>query len=110
MQKKKFSPVEANPDFVSQEHHWLSYWEEKKVLEKYLKKNQHSSRRFSFFDGPITANNPMGIHHAWGRTYKDLFQRYKNMQGFAQRFQNGQPRPLVEVEVEKIRLKNQKEH
>lgn len=112
MQKKKFSPVEANPNFVAQEHHWLSYWEEKKVLEKYLKKNQHSSRRFSFFDGPITANNPMGIHHAWGRTYKDLFQRYKNMQGFAQRFQNGFDNQglWVEVEVEKkLGFKTKKE-
>ena len=27
-------------------------------------------------DGPITANNPMGVHHAWGRSYKDLFARY----------------------------------
>jgi isoleucyl-tRNA synthetase len=31
----------------------------------------------------------MGVHHAWGRTYKDLFQRFKAMQGFDQRFQNG---------------------
>ena len=30
-------------------------------------------KRWSFIDGPITANNPMGVHHAWGRTYKDLF-------------------------------------
>ena len=31
---------------------------------------------FRFIDGPITANNPMGVHHGWGRTYKDLFQRF----------------------------------
>ena len=31
----------------------------------------------------------MGVHHAWGRTYKDVVQRYKNMQGYEQRFQNG---------------------
>jgi len=54
-------------------------------------------------DGPITANNPMGVHHAWGRTLKDLYQRYKNMQGFAQRFQNGFDCQglWIEVEVEK---------
>ena len=54
-------------------------------------------------DGPITANNPMGVHHAWGRTLKDLYQRYKNMQGFKQRFQNGFDCQglWVEVEVEK---------
>ena len=34
-----------------------------------------------FLDGPITANNPMGVHHAWGRTLKDLYQRYHSMLG-----------------------------
>ena len=45
----------------------------------------------------------MGVHHAWGRTYKDLFQRYKAMLGFDQRFQNGFDCQglWVEVEVEK---------
>ena len=45
----------------------------------------------------------MGVHHAWGRTYKDLFQRYKAMQGYAQRYQNGFDCQglWVEVEVEK---------
>ena len=36
---------------------------------------------YSFFDGPITANNPMGVHHAWGRTLKDVWQRYHAMLG-----------------------------
>ena len=51
----------------------------------------------------MTANNPMGVHHAWGRTYKDVVQRYKNMQGYEQRFQNGFDCQglWVEVEVEK---------
>ena len=45
----------------------------------------------------------MGVHHAWGRTLKDLYQRFKNMQGFEQRFQNGFDCQglWVEVEVEK---------
>ena len=43
----------------------------------------------SSIDGPITANNPMGVHHAWGRTLKDVFQRYKAMRGYDQRYQNG---------------------
>ena len=36
---------------------------------------------FRFVDGPITANNPMGVHHAWGRTLKDVFLRYKALTG-----------------------------
>ena len=58
---------------------WLATWHA----------TTHSERRFSFIDGPITANNPMGVHHAWGRTYKDLFQRYHTMLGEKQRYQNG---------------------
>ncbi len=66
----------------------LKFWKEKKIFEKLIKKNK-GKKRFSFIDGPITANNPMGVHHAWGRTYKDVFQRLKAMQGFEERFQNG---------------------
>ena len=66
----------------------LTFWEEKKIFEKLRKKNE-GKKRWSFIDGPITANNPMGVHHAWGRTYKDVFQRFKAMQGYEQRFQNG---------------------
>ena len=59
-----------------------------------------SEKRFSFIDGPITANNPMGVHHAWGRTYKDLYQRYKAMTGHNQRWQNGFDCQGLWVEVE----------
>ncbi|HEY8988233.1 MAG TPA: class I tRNA ligase family protein, partial [Candidatus Limnocylindrales bacterium] len=34
-------------------------------------------------------NNPMGVHHAWGRSYKDLYQRFHAMLGEDQRWQNG---------------------
>jgi isoleucyl-tRNA synthetase len=66
----------------------LKFWEEKKIFEKLVKKNK-GKKKWSFIDGPITANNRMGVHHAWGRTYKDAFQRFKAMQGFEQRYQNG---------------------
>lgn len=89
-------------DFPKIEERILEFWRKNKIFDKLRKKNQ-GKIRFSFLDGPITANNPMGVHHAWGRTYKDLFQRYKAMQGFDQRFQNGFDCQglWVEVEVEK---------
>ncbi|PJA43155.1 isoleucine--tRNA ligase, partial [Candidatus Woesebacteria bacterium CG_4_9_14_3_um_filter_39_10] len=90
----------------------LEKWYKEGVVDKYLNKNKDSDKYFSFLDGPITANNPMGVHHAWGRTYKDLWQRYKNMQGFKERFQNGFDCQglWVEVEVEKeLNLKNKKD-
>ena len=68
-----------------------------------LREKNRGGPRWSFLDGPITANNPMGVHHAWGRTYKDAYQRYHAMNGREQRYQNGFDCQglWVEVEVEK---------
>lgn len=68
-----------------------------------LREKNHGHEMFRFLDGPITANNPMGIHHAWGRTLKDTFIRYKGMRGYDCRYQNGFDAQglWVEVEVEK---------
>jgi len=98
-----FRPVPVKIDFPAQERELLRWWLERDILGQYLRRNEASPRRFAFLDGPITANNPMGIHHAWGRTYKDLFQRYKTMTGYRQRYQNGFDGQglWVEVEVEK---------
>lgn len=84
-----FKPVPSKVDFVRIEKDLLAWWDERGIVDKYIHRNDGSGKRFSFVDGPITANNPMGVHHAWGRTYKDVFQRYKTMQGFEQRYQNG---------------------
>ena len=98
-----FKPVDSRTDFPAMERDILAWWEEAGIPAKYLARNDASDKRFSFIDGPITANNRMAVHHAWGRTYKDLFQRYKTMQGFRQRYQNGFDCQglWVEVEVEK---------
>ena len=98
-----FKPVTSKVDFPAMEREMLAWWQQTGMMDKYLRRNQASDKRWSFIDGPITANNPMGVHHAWGRAYKDMFQRYKTMQGFKQRYQNGFDGQglWVEVEVEK---------
>ncbi|KKU46454.1 MAG: Isoleucyl-tRNA synthetase [Microgenomates group bacterium GW2011_GWA2_46_7] len=103
MTKHQIQAVEATPDFVAMEENLLQHFYEDGIVEKYLHKNDNSDQHFTFFDGPITANNPMGVHHGWGRTYKDLWQKYKNLRGYKQRFQNGFDCQglWVEVEVEK---------
>src|SRR3989344_4410201 len=75
-------------DFKEAEEGVLKFWEEKKIFDKLREKNK-GKKRWSFIDGPLTANNPMGVHHAWGRTYKDLFHRFRAMQGHEMRYQNG---------------------
>ncbi len=84
-----FKPVEPKPDFPALERETLRWWEEEGIVEQYLRRNEASEKRWSFIDGPITANNAMGVHHAWGRAYKDTFQRFRTMQGYRQRYQNG---------------------
>ena len=97
-----FKKVNPKQDFVKLEHKILESWEKEETFKKLQKKNE-GKEPWSFIDGPITANNPMGVHHAWGRTYKDIFQRYKAMDGYDQRWQNGFDCQglWVEVEVEK---------
>lgn len=97
-----FKPVKSKPDFPKDEEEVLRFWDRERVFDLLREKNKNGPR-FSFFDGPITANNPMGVHHAWGRTYKDLYIRYKSMLGYKQRYQNGFDCQglWVEVEVEK---------
>ena len=98
-----FKPVPTKVDFPALEREMLQWWKDQDMVQKYLRHNQASSKKWSFIDGPITANNPMGVHHAWGRTYKDLYQRLKTMQGFRQRYQNGFDCQglWIEVEVER---------
>jgi isoleucyl-tRNA synthetase len=66
----------------------LRRWERDDVFGR-LRKQNRGGPSFSFIDGPVTANKTMGVHTAWGRTLKDVFQRYKALQGFDQRYQNG---------------------
>ena len=94
--------VDAKIDFVAEEHKVLKFWEKNNIFEKRRDLNT-GKPRWSFIDGPITANNPMGVHHAWGRTLKDIYNRYKAMSGYELRYQNGFDCQglWVEVEVEK---------
>lgn len=97
-----FTPVSPKVDFVAQEYEVLRLWRESDAFAR-LRALRQGQPHWSFIDGPITANNPMGVHHGWGRSYKDLFQRFWAMRGREERYQNGFDCQglWVEVEVEK---------
>jgi isoleucyl-tRNA synthetase len=97
-----FNEVPANVDFPQQEREVLKFWKETDSFHK-LRELHRGQPRWSFIDGPITANNPMGVHHGWGRAYKDVYNRYWTMRGRELRYQNGFDCQglWVEVEVEK---------
>ena len=75
------------PDHDALERAVLELWERDGTFQALREKNE-GGPRFSFIDGPVTANNTLGVHTAWGRTLKDVFQRYKALRGFHQRYQN----------------------
>jgi len=97
-----FEKVDTQVDFPALEREVLALWQRQSTFER-LRTQNAGKRKWSFLDGPITANNPMGVHHAWGRTYKDAYQRYFAMTGHELRYQNGFDCQglWVEVEVEK---------
>jgi isoleucyl-tRNA synthetase len=83
-----FRPLPPVPDHPALELEILDLWEETGVFDK-LREQNSGGPIWSFFDGPVTANKALAIHTAWGRTLKDVFQRYKALRGFDQRYQNG---------------------
>src|ERR1700716_956849 len=102
-EKTKFAAVGSSVDLPELEHGVLDLWERERSFDA-LRTRNAGHPRFSFIDGPITANvEGMGIHSAWARTYKDIYQRYQAMLGKDQRYQNGfECQGLwVEVQVER---------
>src|SRR6476620_5097620 len=83
-----FQPLPTVPDHPALEEEVLAWWEEARIFDR-LRAQNEGGPAFSFIDGPVTANKTLGVHTAWGRTLKDVFQRYKALRGFDQRYQNG---------------------
>jgi len=98
-------------DFKKTESEILEFWRKNNVFEKSLEARK-KAKRFVFFEGPPTANGRPGIHHFLGRSFKDLYCRYKTMCGFfvarkAGWDTHGLP---VEIEIEKeLGFKNKKD-
>jgi len=84
-----FAPLPDKPDHPALELEILARWDEERTFEQ-LRERNRGNAHWSFVDGPVTANrSSLGVHTAWGRTLKDVFQRYKGLRGFDQRYQNG---------------------
>ena len=56
-------------------------WNKMNILEKTIQ-NRKDSKNFVFYDGPATANGMPGIHHMLAKLLKDVFCKYKTMQGY----------------------------
>ncbi len=86
---RMFAALPDKPDHPALELEILELWERERTFER-LREQNRGGPKFSFVDGPVTANRMvLGVHTAWGRTLKDVFQRYKALRGHEQRYQNG---------------------
>ncbi len=75
----RFEKLPKDP--ISREEEVLQFWKENKTFEKSLSATKDGPR-YVFYEGPPTANGRPHFGHLMPRVYKDLFPRYKTMQGF----------------------------
>jgi isoleucyl-tRNA synthetase len=79
--KLPFPELPAVVDLPAIEREVLARWRDGRVFERSLDQTA-SGQPWTFYEGPPTANGMPGVHHVEARVFKDLFPRYKTMQGF----------------------------
>ena len=81
MEKPAFPPASGTPDLPAMEERILKAWEAEQIFQKTLEKPSPKGN-FVFFEGPPTANNVPHPGHVMTRVIKDLFPRFRTMQGY----------------------------
>ena len=76
-----FKPVSPKLNVNALEEGVLKFWKDRKIFEKTINQRK-GAPEFVFFEGPPTANGEPGVHHVEARAFKDMFPRYKIMNGF----------------------------
>ena len=76
-----FKEVQGRYNGPALEQEMLDYWRDNNTFDKTLQMSKDRPR-FSFNEGPPTANGKPGIHHVLARVFKDIFPRYKTMRGY----------------------------
>ncbi|MFL9454132.1 class I tRNA ligase family protein [Tolypothrix bouteillei VB521301_2] len=76
-----FREVQQSVCFPNLEQEILDFWKTHNIFRKSVEKKAPEGN-FVFYEGPPTANGKPGVHHVISRAYKDLFPRYKTMQGY----------------------------
>jgi isoleucyl-tRNA synthetase len=77
----RFPGLPAQIDLPAIEREILGRWEASNVFEHSVKQTE-GGRPWTFYEGPPTANGMPGVHHVEARVFKDVFPRFKTMQGF----------------------------
>ncbi|MEW6502367.1 MAG: isoleucine--tRNA ligase [Chloroflexota bacterium] len=97
-----FRPVSPKLNIVLMEEGVLRFWKKHQIFQKTLEQRE-GSPEYVFYEGPPTANGKPGVHHVLARAFKDVFPRYKTMQGYHVIRRGGWDTHglPVEIEVEK---------
>ena len=78
-----FAPVDSRYNGPELEQEILEFWESRGIFEQTQQRDETENRpRFSFNEGPPTANGKPGIHHVLARAFKDIYPRFKTMRGY----------------------------
>lgn len=76
-----FEQVDSRYNGPALEQEILKFWKSRSIFQQTLEQSE-GRPRFSFNEGPPTANGKPGIHHVLARTFKDIYPRYKTMRGY----------------------------
>ncbi len=85
--RPSYRPVPPQVDLPELEHEVLRFWHERAIFEKSVARNEDAREEsglgtWTFYEGPPTANGRPGTHHIESRTFKDVFPRFRTMQGY----------------------------
>ncbi len=78
---RRYRPVPPQVDLPAMEREVLALWEESRTFDASLRQTE-GGPRWTFYEGPPTANGQPGVHHVEARVFKDVFPRFKTMQGY----------------------------
>ncbi len=97
-----FKPVSSKLNANQMELEVLKFWKKEDIFHASIK-NREGKTEYVFYEGPPTANGIPGVHHVLARVFKDIFPRYRTMQGYHVNRRGGWDTHglPVEIEVEK---------
>jgi len=76
-----YEALPAHVDLAALDHEVIQRWREDRIFARSLEQTEHGPR-WTFYEGPPTANGMPGTHHVEARAFKDVFPRYKTMKGY----------------------------
>jgi isoleucyl-tRNA synthetase len=76
-----YPTVPPQVDLPAMEREILALWRARGTFERSLERTDDAPR-WNFYEGPPTANGRPGVHHVEARVFKDVFPRFKTMQGY----------------------------